>query len=94
MLESQKIALKGIYKTPEEQIDEEFDRRMKVAELKLKAADISSNERITERQAQAAEAGAMAQAAAAASKPVPAPAPAQAPVENLSVAIGPTATNV
>ena len=83
-LESQKIALKGIYKTPEEQINDEFDRRMRVAELKLKAADIASNERITERQAQAAEATA----------PLPTPAPAPQPAAPVSVAIGPAATNV
>jgi hypothetical protein len=93
-LESQKIALKGIYKTPEEQIDEEFDRRMKVAELKLKAADIASNERITDRQTSASERVALIDAqAAAAATPAPAPAPKPQPTGPISVAIGPTATN-
>jgi hypothetical protein len=55
-LESQKIALKGIYKTPEEQIDEEFDRRMRVAELKLEAAQMNSDERIADKQVAAAHA--------------------------------------
>lgn len=86
-LESQKIALKGIYKTPEDQINEEFDRRMRVAELKLKAADIASNERITERQAQAAEANAPL-------PEMPAPPPAPAAPEAVNVAIGPAASNV
>ena len=53
-LESQKIALKGIYKTPEEQVDEEFDRRMRVAELKLDAAQMNSDERIADKQVVAA----------------------------------------
>ena len=72
-LEAQKIALKGIYKTPEEQIDEEFDRRMRVAETKLETArvmndraEMHSNERIAESQERAAIAGAMAEAGAAA----------------------------
>lgn len=53
-LEAQKIALKGIYKTPEEQIDEEFDRRMQVAELKLKTAQMNSDEHIADKQIVAA----------------------------------------
>ena len=57
MIEAQKVALKGIYKTPEQQIDEEFDRRMRVAELKLEAAQIASDERISESQERAAKSG-------------------------------------
>lgn len=56
VLESQRIALKGIYKTPAEQIDEEFDRRMRVADLKLNAAQMESDERISVNQIAAASA--------------------------------------
>ena len=73
MLESQKIALKGIYKTPEEQVDEEFDRRIKAADQRLKAAKIvtdrdqmMSDERIAASQERAAMAGAAADVRSAA----------------------------
>ena len=56
-IEAQKVALKGIYKTPEEQMDEEFDRRMRVADLKLNAAQMMSDERIAESQERASAAG-------------------------------------
>ena len=56
-LESQKIALKGIYKTPEEQINEEFDRRLEAAKIRLRAAEMSSDERIAESQERAARVG-------------------------------------
>lgn len=55
-LESQNIALKGIYKTPEDRINEEFDRRIEAAKLSLKGAEIESKERIADKQIIAARA--------------------------------------
>ena len=55
-LEAQSIALKGIYKTPEDQINEEFDRRMRIAEVALKDKGIDSRERIADKQIIAARA--------------------------------------
>lgn len=56
MLESQKIALKGIYKSPEETINEEFNRRLEAAKIRLRAAEMNSDERIAESQERAANA--------------------------------------
>jgi len=55
-LEAQSIALKGIYKTPEDQINEEFDRRIAMAELSIKNKEVDSNERIADKQIIAARA--------------------------------------
>lgn len=55
-LRSQEIATKGIYQTPAEQIDAEFDRRMKIATLSLEHATLQSHERIADKQILAAQA--------------------------------------
>jgi len=55
-LEAQSIALKGIYKTPEDQINEEFDRRIQVAQLALERESTASKERIADKQIIAAKA--------------------------------------
>jgi hypothetical protein len=55
MMESQRIATKGIYKTPEEQIDEEFDRRMRIAQMALEKEQMESDERIAAMQTAAAK---------------------------------------
>jgi len=54
-LEAQSIALKGIYNTPEEQMNEEFNRRMKAAQLMVDREEIASNERIADKQIIAAQ---------------------------------------
>jgi len=91
-LQAREIALKGIYNTPQEQMAQEFDHRMTVAQQMLDAADIQSNERIAQAQAQASverekiKAAANVRSAAvkaqggvveAAVAPRPAPAPAE-----------------
>jgi len=55
-LEARSIALKGIYKTPEDQINEEFDRRMEMAKLAVTKHGIDSRERIADKQIVAAQA--------------------------------------
>lgn len=47
MFKAQELALRGIYKTPEEQMDGEFDRRLEVARLMLDEKQMESDERIT-----------------------------------------------
>jgi hypothetical protein len=68
-LRAQEIALKGIYNTPEEQMQAEFDRRIAIGDQMLEAEDIKSNERIAAMQTQgnlaAARMDAEAQAIAA-----------------------------
>ena len=56
MLEAQKVALKGIYETPQDQINAEFDRRMQMADLAIKDKGIDSRERIADKQIIAAQA--------------------------------------
>lgn len=73
-LEAQSIALKGIYKTPEDQINEEFDRRMRMADLAIKNKGIDSRERIADKQIQAA-----ATANEVVAQPAPAPEVVQVP---------------
>jgi hypothetical protein len=74
-LEAQSIALKGIYKTPEDQINEEFDRRMRMADLAIKEKGIDSRERIADKQIIAARANEPAPQPAPEPKPVPVPTP-------------------
>jgi len=52
-IDARSIAMKGIYNTPEEQMQAEFDRRMKIGDQMLEKADIESNERIAGLQAAA-----------------------------------------
>jgi hypothetical protein len=68
-LEAQSIALKGIYQTPQDEINAEFDRRMKLAKLSLENKGIESRERIADKQIIAARAN---------EPPAPRPAPAPA----------------
>ena len=56
ILEAQKVALKGIYETPQDQINAEFDRRMQMADLAIKDKGIDSRERIADKQIIAAQA--------------------------------------
>lgn len=74
-LEAQSIALKGIYQTPEERINEEFDRRLKAAKLMLESEGIKSRERIADKQIVAAHAANERDAAVAAVPEAPEPAP-------------------
>lgn len=53
---AEELALRGIYKTPEDQIDAEFDRRMQIADLSIKEKGIDSRERIADKQIIAARA--------------------------------------
>lgn len=64
ILQAREIALKGIYNTPQEQMAQEFDHRMRVAEQITQAADIESNERIAAAQTQASVAKERIKAAA------------------------------
>jgi hypothetical protein len=52
-IEAREVALKGVYNTPEDQMQAEFDRRMAIADQITKQADIESNERIAQVQAAA-----------------------------------------
>ena len=79
-LQAHELALKGVYQTPEEQMQAEFDRRMKIGDQLIAAEDVKSNERIAVIQAggavREAELAAAAQAAQATVAPPPAaPAP-------------------
>lgn len=92
---SAEIATKGIYSVQADQQKQEFDRRMKSAELFLKNKDIDSNERIARMQSQASVAsgqvkgaaqvaservkGAAQVAAAPKPQPVPVPVPVRVP---------------
>ena len=75
---SQQIAMKGIWKTPEEQIDEEFDRRMRVATMALDKEQMESDERIARMQTEAAREGKQIQIQEV-PRPVPVPVPVAAP---------------
>lgn len=58
-LRAQEIATKGIYKTPEDRINEEFDRRIRMAELALEREQTQSDERIAQMQTGASVLGHM-----------------------------------
>jgi hypothetical protein len=73
-LQAQEIMLKGIYETPQDQINAEFDRRLAAAKLFLEKQGIESRERIADKQIVAAKANEPKAA------PAPAPAPQPAPV--------------
>jgi hypothetical protein len=55
-IEAQKVAMRGIYELPQEQIAAEFDRRMKIAQLSVDSKGIESRERIADKQIVAAQA--------------------------------------
>lgn len=74
-LQAQSIALKGIYSTPEDRINAEFDRRLEVAKLMQKDAEAKGRERIAEKQIEAAHAANEREAAVPEVPPAPKPAP-------------------
>jgi hypothetical protein len=51
-VQAAEVMLKGIYQTPEAEVQAEFDRRVQMAELMVAAEDVQSNERITQMQLQ------------------------------------------
>ena len=53
-LHAQEIALRGIYKTSQDRINEEFDRRMELARISLERDKVASDERIADKQIVAA----------------------------------------
>ena len=79
-LEAQAIALKGIYETPQDQINAEFDRRLAAAKLFLEQEGIKSRERIADKQIVAARANEPKAAPAPAPQPAPVPVPVAVPV--------------
>jgi hypothetical protein len=86
-LEAQRTAMRGIYNTPEEQMAEEFDRRMKAADLmverervQVERDEVSSNERIAAMQLESARASTPAPEIIEKPVPVPVPMPIDRPV--------------
>jgi hypothetical protein len=80
-IQTTEVAMKGVYNTPEEQMQSEFDRRLQIANLMETKADRESNERIARMQTQGAVAKAALEAAAAQTNaPQPAPVPSPVPV--------------
>jgi hypothetical protein len=77
-LEAQKVALKGIYRTPAEEIDAEFDRRIQMANVMLKDKEINMKGQIADKQIVAAQAN--EPKAPPAPKPEPQPVPVPVPV--------------
>jgi hypothetical protein len=72
-IQTAEVAMKGIYNTPEEQMQAEFDRRLGLAELMETKADRESNERIAQMQTQASvmTTAIQAQADVASTQPAP-----------------------
>ena len=93
-IDAREVALKGVYNTPQEQMQAEFDRRMKIGDQIIAQEDIASNERIANAQSNASierervKAGATVAAAAQPEKivvrePQPVPVPVPVPVRPL-----------
>ena len=89
-LESQKIALKGIYETPADRINAEFDRRYKLASLTLEKAGMESRERIADKQIVAAKAN--EPKTETVEVPVPQPVPVPIPVKQSVPVVVPSFT--
>jgi hypothetical protein len=79
-LEAQKVALKGIYRTPSEEIDAEFDRRIKMANVMLKDKEINVKSEIADKQIIAAQANEPKSEPAPKPEPQPVPVPVPVPV--------------